>query len=99
VIPPVRAGHSGGVRSRVPEAGSAANGPLGVISAFAACHVITKPGDALQQAFVRQQAHRLSAGLPGMAMLAAQPRDARRGRARGRIWLEIISRTIAAMRT
>jgi hypothetical protein len=72
VIPPVRAGCSGGP-VWAPEAGSAANGPLGVISAFAACHVIAEPGDAVQQAFALQQAHRPSPGLPGMTILAGQP--------------------------
>ena len=80
--PPGRDGCSGGpvqalrpIRLR--------RGRWGSISAIAACHEITQPGDAVQQAFVLQQAHHPSAGLPGMAMLAAQPGDARRGRARG----------------
>ena len=85
-IPPVRARRSGGpvqaeYGPRTLRPGPAANVPLGVISAFAPCDVIAEPGDAVQQTFVLQQAHRPSAGLPGMAMLAAQPGDARRGRA------------------
>jgi hypothetical protein len=87
------------VRSRPPEAGPAAKGPLGLYLSDRSSHVITQPGDAVQQTFVLQQAHRPSAGPPGMAMLAAQPVMLGAGEPGGRTWLEIISRTIAAIRT
>src|SRR5437868_4749609 len=70
-------------------ASGAVAGPLGGVVrlgvAAGAGHVITQPGVPDQQALIDEQAQRLSAGLPGVAVVLGQRGDRRGGAARGQL--------------